>query len=164
MTRDVKWADWKKTHPVETLKMFHKAQKEDLVSVIGEDVILKSKPEKKVPVHVICDEVERVRPNELSEKSSQLTNLNKDTEAHTSAYDRVLNSLKKLDTLYNPTMQKIHNAVIEGKYKVTGDTRFIPVVQPKDDEIKWSFSTSISTDAGEPETFKESMTSTSGDV
>ena len=31
MTRDVKSADWKNTDPAETLKMFRKAEKEDLV-------------------------------------------------------------------------------------------------------------------------------------
>ena len=56
--------------------------------------------------------------------------------------------MKKLDTSYNPTLQKMHEPVIEGKYKVTGDTRVIPIVEHKDDEIQWAFSTSISTDAG----------------
>ena len=56
--------------------------------------------------------------------------------------------MKKLDTSYNPTMQKMHEPFIEGKYKVTGYTRVIPIVEHKDDEIQWACSTSISTDAG----------------
>ena len=36
-----------------------------------------------------------------------------------SSYDRVLNSLKKIDTSYNPTMKKIQKPVIGGNYKVT---------------------------------------------
>ena len=43
-------------------------------------------------------------------------------------YDRVLNSLKKLDTLYNTTMPMMHGPVIEGKYKVTRDTRVILII------------------------------------
>ena len=39
MTRDVKWAEWKNTNPAETLKMFRKAEKENLVPGIEEDVI-----------------------------------------------------------------------------------------------------------------------------
>ena len=68
MTRDVKWADQKKTKPEETLKMFCKAEKEDLVPVMEEDVIPTSKQEENMPVHVIPDEKEKVRPNENSEK------------------------------------------------------------------------------------------------
>ena len=79
MTRDVKWADRKKTNPAETLKVFHEAQKEYLVPGIEEDVIPTSKSENKMPVHVIPDEGERVSPNESYEKSSELTYLKKDT-------------------------------------------------------------------------------------
>ena len=39
ITRYVKWAGWKMTNTVETLKMFHKSEKEDLVPGIGENVI-----------------------------------------------------------------------------------------------------------------------------
>ena len=53
-------------------------------------------------------------PTKNSEKSSELTYLKKDADADTSAYGRELNALKKLDTSYKPTMQKMHNPVIEG--------------------------------------------------
>ena len=39
MTRDIKWADWKRTYLVETLKMFHKAKEEYLVPYIEEDKV-----------------------------------------------------------------------------------------------------------------------------
>ena len=39
MTRDIKWADWKMTYLVETLKMFRKANKEYLVPYIEEDKV-----------------------------------------------------------------------------------------------------------------------------
>ena len=65
---------------------------------IEEDVISTSKPEENIPVHVIPDEGERVSPNEIYEKSSELTYLNKDADSDMSVYDRVLNSMKKLDT------------------------------------------------------------------
>ena len=51
-----------------------------------------------MPLHVIPDEGERVRPNEISENLLELTYLKKNVDAKTSAYDRVLNALKKLDT------------------------------------------------------------------
>ena len=66
---------------------------------IEEYIIHTSEPEDNMPVHVIYDEGERVRPNEISERSSDLTYLKKDADADTSAYDRVLIALKKLDTL-----------------------------------------------------------------
>ena len=84
-------------------------------------------------MHVIPNEVERVRLNRISEKLSEFTYLNKDADAGTSVYDIVLNALKKLDTSYNPTMQKMHDPVIEGNYKVTGDARVIPIVDHEDD-------------------------------
>ena len=159
MNRDVKWANWKNTDPAENLKMFCEAEKEDLVPGIEEDIFT-SNPEENMPLHLIPEEGEIVRPNENSEKSSELTYLKK--YADTSAYDRVFNALKKLDTLYNPMMQKMHDLVIEGNYKVTGDTRFITIVEHEDDKIQWACSTSIYTDAGEPETLKEAMTRPNG--
>ena len=42
----------------------------------------------------------------------------------------------------------MHDPVIEVNYKVTGDTRVIPIVEHADDEIQWAFSTSIYMDAG----------------
>ena len=59
-------------------------------------------------------------------------------------------------------MQKMHEPVIEVNYKVTGYTRFIPIMEHEDDEIQWACSTSISTDAGEPDTLKEAMTRPNG--
>ena len=52
----------------------------------------------------------------------------------------------------------MHEPVIEENYKVTGDTRVIPIVKHENDEIQWACSTSISTNAGESETLKEAMT------
>ena len=75
-----------------------------------------------------------------------------------------MNALEKLDKLCNPTMQKMHDTVIEGNYKVTGDMRVIPIVDHKDDEIQWACSMSISTDAGEPEILKEAMTRPNGNL
>ena len=69
-------------------------------------------------MHVISDEGEIVRPNENS-KSSDLMYQKKDTKTYTSLYDRVLNALKKLDTLYNLTVTRMNQPV---KYKATGDT------------------------------------------
>ena len=57
---------------------------------------------------------------------------------------------------------KMHDPVIEGNYKVTGDLRVIPILEHEDDKIQWSCSTSVSTDAGEPETLKEAMTRPNG--
>ena len=51
------------TDPLDTLKMFYKGEKVYLVPGIEEDIITNSKPEKKMPVHVIPDEGESVRPN-----------------------------------------------------------------------------------------------------
>ena len=79
-----------------------------------------------------------------------------------SEYDGVLNALKKLDTSYKPTIQNMHQPVIEGNYKVKGETRVIPITEHKDDEIQWVFSTYIFTVAGETETLKEAMTRPNG--
>ena len=51
-----------------------------------------------MPVHMIIDEGELVRPKEISKKSSELMYLNKEADSETSAYNSVLNALNKLDT------------------------------------------------------------------
>ena len=45
---------------------------------------------------------------------------------------------------------------------MTGDTRVIPIMEHKDDEIQWECRTYISTDDRMPDTLKESMTSPNG--
>ena len=56
----------------------------------------------------------RARLNKISENLSDLTYHKKDVDADTSAYNIVLNTLKKLDESCNPTMQNIHEPVMEG--------------------------------------------------
>ena len=55
------------TNPAETLKMFRVAEREVLVPGIEEDIINTSELPYKMPVDVIPDEEETVRPNEISE-------------------------------------------------------------------------------------------------
>ena len=68
--------------------MFCKADKAYLVPVIEEYIVTTSEPEDNMPVNVIPDEEEIVRPNEISEQLSELTYHNKDPDpdTDTSAY------------------------------------------------------------------------------
>ena len=66
---------------------------------IEEDTIPASELEDRIPVHLIPDKGEIVRPNENSENSSEFMYHKKDADTYTSSYDRVLNALKKLDAL-----------------------------------------------------------------
>ena len=93
MTRDVKWEDWKITNPVGTLEMFCESNKEDLVPGTDEDIIPTSESDDKILLYVMPDEGEKVRPNEISENSSDLTYQKKDADADTPAYDILLNVL-----------------------------------------------------------------------
>ena len=102
---------------------------------IQEDKIPMSEPEDKVRVHIIHDEGESGRQNENPEKSPELTYHKKYANTDTSSYVGVLNALKKLDTLYNPNMSRMHEPVIEGNYKVTGDTRVIPIVESEEEKV-----------------------------
>ena len=54
-------------------------------------------------------------------------------------------------------MPKAHGPIIEGKYKLNEDTRVIPIVEQKEDNIQWECIVSIYMDTGEPETIKEEM-------
>ena len=94
-----------------------------------------SEPEKNMPVCVIPDEGERLRPNENSEKSIEFKYRKKDADTDTSLYDRVLNSLKKLYAFYNPTIKNMHEPVIEVNYKVMGDTRVILIVEHENEKL-----------------------------
>ena len=79
-----------------------------------------------------------MRPNKKL-KSSEFTYHKKDANTYMSACDRVLNALKKLDTLYNLTMPIMHESVLEGEYKLTGNTMVIMiVVEHEGDEIQWA--------------------------
>ena len=66
-------------------------------------------------VHITPDDEERVRPNEISEKSSDITYLKKDADAEKSPQNKVLNTLKELDTLYKPIMQNNNDPFMEWK-------------------------------------------------
>ena len=87
-----------------------------------------------MPVHVIPDEGESVSPNKKLEKSSKFMYHKKDANVDASLYNMLLNSLKKLDTPYKPTMTKMHYPVIRCNYKVTGYTRVIPIVEHEDEK------------------------------
>ena len=64
------------------------------------------------------------------------------TDKDKSEYYSVQQELNKLDTAYNPTMTKAHEPIIEGKYKVTWDTRVIMiVVEHEEDDIWWGWNT-----------------------
>ena len=145
------------TDPAETLNILRGAHKEDLMTGIDEYKIPTSEPEDNKPVHIIPHEGEIVWPNKNS-KSSGFMYYNKYSNTDTSAYNRVLNALKKLDTLHNPNMYRMHKSVIKGNYKMTRDTRVVLIVEHEEDEINWACSTSISRGTGEPEAFKEAMT------
>ena len=96
--------EFKITDPEEILKMFRDSHEEYLVTGIEEGIIPMSEPEDNIPMHIIPDEGEIVRPDENSEKSSELMYHKKDSYTDTSSYGRLLNSLKKIDTSHNPTM------------------------------------------------------------
>ena len=64
---------------------------------IEEDIIPTLEPQGKTPMHVIPNEGETLSPDFFSENSPELTYLKKYADADTSAYDRALNALKKLD-------------------------------------------------------------------
>ena len=87
-------------------------------------------------VCLIPDEGERVRPKTKPEQLSELMYLNKDADADAdmSAYDRLLNTMKKLDASYNPMMQNIYKPVIDINYKVTRYTRVIPIMEREDEK------------------------------
>ena len=75
-----------------------------------------------------------------------------------------MNVLKKPDPSYNPNMPRMNNPVIKGKYKVNEDTRFILIVEHKEDEIYWAYSPSIYKDTGEPNSLNEAMTIPNGNL
>ena len=127
-----------------------------------EDKIPTPKQEDNMPMHVIPYEGESVSLNENLEKSSEFTYQNKDANTDMSSYDRVLNTIKKIDKSYNPTMPRIIEPVTDGNYKVMRDTIVVLIVEHEDEKIQWECSTSISTDARAPETLKEAMINPNG--
>ena len=103
-----------------------------------------------------------MKPNKNAENSSEFAYKNKDADTYTPLYDIVFNTLKKLYTSYKPTMHNMHDPVIEGNFKLTGDTRVIPIVEHKDENIQLTCSTYISKGAGKPKTLKEAIMKPNG--
>ena len=58
----------------------------------------------------------------------------------------------------------MHDPLIEGNYKVTVDTRVIPIVEHEYDKIRWTCIMYFSTDDGEPETLKKAMMRPNGNL
>ena len=56
----------------------------------------------------------------------------KDATTDTSTHDKVLNTTKKLNTSYNPTMPRIHEPVMKGKYEVTRYKRVIQITREQE--------------------------------
>ena len=100
------------TDPVETLMISHNSHEEDFVTVIEEDNIPTSEPEENMPVHTIPDEVESMNPKENLDKFSEFTYHKKDATTDTPAYDKLFNAIKKIDTLYKPSLPRVHKPVI----------------------------------------------------
>ena len=64
MTRYIKWGEWKMIDSLETLKILCNSNEGDIVPDTEEYKTTMSEPKDNLPVHVITDEVESVRPNE----------------------------------------------------------------------------------------------------
>ena len=90
------------TYPAETLKVFPEAYKEYFVSCIQKDIIPSSEPKEKMQVHVIPNEVERVRLNRISEKLSEFTYLNKDADADMSVYNKSIKCTEEVRYIVQP--------------------------------------------------------------
>ena len=116
------------------MNIFHNLNEEDLVPGIEEHKNPTPEPQYKLPVHITPDEDESVRSDEKLKSSDFTYHKKEDYNTDTSAYGRVLNSLKKLDTSYNPTLPRMHKLVINGKYEVTGYTRLILIVVEHEEE------------------------------
>ena len=86
--------------------MFRKSHKVYFVQGRKEDIFPTAELEENMYIHVIPEGGEGATTNEMSENSSKLT-YPKKAYTETSFYDRVLNALKKKDTPYNPTVQKM---------------------------------------------------------
>ena len=117
MSRGIKWSEWK--IPIQrNHKDFCDLNEKELVSGIEEgveqDTTPKSDPEYPLPVDVIPNEEESTRTNKDT-KSPEPMWLNKLTVTDTSEYERAQRALKKLDTVYNTTMTKLHSPIIKGK-------------------------------------------------
>ena len=68
-------------------------------------------------------------------KLSEFKYQNKVANLDTAVYNRLITTLKKLDTLYNSNMPIMHDPVIDVIYKVTRDTMVIQIaVDHKEEE------------------------------
>ena len=159
LSRDVKWAEWKRTDPKSNMDVFVKYDSTDIVPGIDEVVVEIAKlPEiDKATIHLIPDDDghQEYQDSRNAKSDENLTNL-KNQE---SKLDR---EMKKLDTSYNPTVtgNEEKESIKEGNVVVTGNAKSLPIEIPESemmDFIVELHNTAVTSDVGDPVTFEGAL-------
>ena len=159
LSRDVKWAEWKRTDPKSNMDVFVKYDSTDIVPGIDEVVVEIAKlPEiDKATIHLIPDDDghQEYQDPRNAKSDENLTNLkNQDSKL-----DR---EMKKLDTSYNPTVtgNEEKESIKEGNVVVTGNAKSLPIEIPESemmDFIVELHNTAVTSDVEDPMTLEGAL-------
>ena len=154
LSRDIKWAEFKKIYPKENMDFSVKYNSTDMVPGIDEiNVNIENGPKNDEKNTTELREI-HVDKNGQIEKSEKL----KENEPKVKNEPNWLNrELRRLETSYNPTM-KMEEAkdVNEGNVIVTGNSTAVPIEMPKEEIINYCeevHNTVVNLDVGAPNFF-----------
>jgi hypothetical protein len=139
LSRDVKWAEWKRTDPSETMKIFSKEHKNGSPAGISEE---DSDDERPTPPDIVpMDEDEDTASSRVHETERN----ERDLEQQRSK--KLARELARLDWNVKPPARNM----------IEDDDAEEEAKDGEENDVQFVFSTSLSSDPGEPKTLKEAL-------
>ena len=160
LSRDVKWAEFKRIDPKANMDVFVQYDATDTVPGIDEIVVnVQDGPDDNGGIVEIADD-----KNQDEEKVDE--NKNDQSDSGSNADDRLKRELRRLDTSYNPTVKQEEKQVErDGNVIVTGNANAVPIEIPEEEMGNYCeeiHNTSVHSDVGDPKTFEEAMSGRRG--
>ena len=169
LSRDVKWAEFRKIDPKENMDMFIKYDSTDVVPGIDELVVEVKKIDEidenqKVKIHVLPEEKNDKNVNVT--KNSEMERI----EPELNRLDRLEREMKKIDTSYNPTLpipEQENQPIRDGNAVVTGNANIVPIEIPREEMADFCaevHNTAVNSDVGDPTTFNGALSTSRGQM
>ena len=160
LSRDVKWAEFKKIDPKANMDIFIKYNSTDTVPGIDEiNVNIENGPNNEIT------EMREIQGDNV-EKGEKVVEITKNEPKVKVESNRLEREMRRLDMLYNPTV-KIEDTemVRDGNVVVTGNSTSVPIEMPKEELANYSVevhNTAVNSDVGDPKNFYEAINSKQG--
>ena len=160
LSRDVKWAEFKKIDPKENMDIFIKYNSTDTVPGIDEiNVNIENGPKND------STEVQEIQ-GDKNARIEKVTKMDENEPKVKVEPNRLEREMRRLDTSYNRTVKTEDTEnVRDGNVVVTGNSTAVPIEMPKEEEANYHaevHNTAVNSDVGDPKTFYEAINSKRG--